>query len=575
MFPLFIEKWKPKTEFDVIIQFDIYTNMSVDPLYITPHETALAVIATSMKKSRLSLQTLVINSIIGAVLFSAGGMLYCVAKANNPSLKADNPGILSLIGGINYSIGLFYVIINGCDLFNSNILFFTVGFLRGAVSIFDLAVSWTVSWICNLGGSLFVAYVICYLSGAMDEEFLKVGTRDIAENKLSLSFVQTLIRGIGGNFCVCLAVYLQLMSKPIHVKFISILLPIYTFVACGFTHVVADMYLVPMGMLNGANVSVGEAIWKNLIPGTVGNIIGGCFFAIIVPFYLHLFVVEEDRKQLDLPQYDAIDEQPEVNVDSRVVRIDTKELNPEKESINPPGVFPVKGMKPLLREKSIMNRDFAEEKNSDEESSVHDYYPIDYRGENDSDIDSLDLENQELGSRKQVLKKVKTREQQDEEQFDRSGRYNPQKNRLGSRLERALTTRKGSQGSVSLLHGVNQGIVTTTSMPVTSTNQGVLPRFVNSSQQYDSSSPSPRPVLQHSDSGVSSLTSSRNSLSTKADFKRQLKRQNVTNKALMMADPVAGSVDLDDSFVRKPSRLRYSQSFKKQKSTDSESTEEN
>ena len=166
-----------------------------DSYYITPHETALAVVATSMKKARLRFDTLVINSLMGGILFSAGGMLFVAARSENPLIFEQNPGMTNFLGAFTFSIGLFYVIINGADLFNSNVLFFTVGFLRGAVSIYDLFVSWAISWLGNIAGTLFVCYVICHLSGTTTSELLVAGSISIAEGKASSSFIQTFIKG--------------------------------------------------------------------------------------------------------------------------------------------------------------------------------------------------------------------------------------------------------------------------------------------------------------------------------------------------------------------------------------------
>lgn len=394
-----------------------------DSYYITPHETALAVVATAMKKARLRFDTLVINSLMGGVLFCAGGLLFVMARSENPAIFEQNPGLTNFLGAFTFSIGLFYVVINGADLFNSNVLFFTVGLLRGAVSIYDLVISWVVSLLGNLAGTLFVCYVICHLSGATTSDMVVTGSRSIAEQKASPSFIQTFLKAIAGNFYVCVAVYLQLMCKPLHVKYIVMTLPIFTFVALGFTNVVADMSMLIIGMLNGANVSVAKCIWKVLIPGALGNIVGGCFFSGVVPYYLHLCVVERDRKQLSLPEFEARDEQPELNMDSRVVRVDPREVEEaeedsdvdtdderygllEKQSSgtsdtntsdqvlpytgtprdsrelnrintantmtsgrshssrvrNPPGVFPVRGMgKPLKRERTIVDSEYSDE----------------------------------------------------------------------------------------------------------------------------------------------------------------------------------------------------------------------
>lgn len=343
--------------------------------YITPHEAALTIVATAMKKSRLKLDILIVNSIIGGLLFSAGGMLGLCAQAENPGLLESNPGIIHLIQGLVFPIGLFFVTIMGSELFNSNVLFFTVGICRGAVNIFDLLTSWCISWVFNLGGSLFMCYVICHLSGVTNEPLYKTGSIEIAEAKCKLTFIQTFIRGIAGNFCVCFSAYLQLLAKPLHVKFFLLLLPTFTLATMGFTHVVSDMFLIPMGMIEGANIPIGTFIWKTLISATLGNIVGGMFFALVIPFYLHLVIVERDRKLLKLPAFNAKDEQPELVMDSRVIRMNEEQENEEyfgrpslirrntrKSFRSPPGVFPVMGMgEPSAKEKIIAGEEDEED----------------------------------------------------------------------------------------------------------------------------------------------------------------------------------------------------------------------
>ncbi|SMN21792.1 similar to Saccharomyces cerevisiae YHL008C Putative protein of unknown function, may be involved in the uptake of chloride ions [Maudiozyma saulgeensis] len=295
-----------------------------DSNYITPHEAALAVVATCMKKARLQLDTLIINSILGGLLFSSGSVLYVAVHAENLDILNKNPGLLNFLGGLTYSVGLFYVVMLGAELYNSDILFFTVGVLRGAASIYDLLISWLFSWLGNIAGSLFVSYLFIFVSGISEHEDWSQGAKLITESKADYSFMQTFLKSIAGNFFVCLAIYLQLMAKPIHVKFLMMLLPVFTFVSSSYTHVVADMTTFFIGMLCGANVSVGRYIWRVLIPASLGTIVGGASFGLVIPFYLHLVVVERDRAKLSLPEYEARDEQPELNMDSRVVRMPVK-----------------------------------------------------------------------------------------------------------------------------------------------------------------------------------------------------------------------------------------------------------
>lgn len=343
----------------------------------------MALVATSMKKSRLSLDALFIQSLNGGFLFSIGGMLFLAAEVDY-----DNAHLLQ---GAVYPIALFYVVINGAELFNSNIIFFTIGVIRGAVGIVDLMISWSVSWLVNLGANLFVCYVISYASKTVRSAEYVAASRAIVMGKLDYGFGETLLRAVACNYLVGLAIFLQLMCKPLHVKFLMIFLPVFSFVFLGYNHTVADMYLLPMGLMNGADCSVGLYIWKVLIPETLGNIIGGMTFTIMVPWYAHIYIVEKDGRKLGLPSYSIKDEQPELGMDSRVVR--EVKNNSEDEDVvsddiavrpyetgyrsmrsmarSPSGVFPVAGMGSALeKEQSIASGVCKEDEDQDLPKSV-------------------------------------------------------------------------------------------------------------------------------------------------------------------------------------------------------------
>ena len=300
-----------------------------DSLYISTYEAALAVVATSMKKARLTVDMLILNSFMGGLLFASGGMLHAALQANCPELYKANPGIIEFLQGFFFPIGLFYVVVLGADLFNSNVLYFGVGVLRGAVSIFDVVISWTVSYAFNVVGNIFVCYVIVWFLHVGKEPSYKEACIAITMKKALFSFVETMIKSMAGNFFVCLGVYLQIMAKPLHVKFIMITVPVFTFSAVGFSHAIADMFLLIMGLVCSAPISVGKVVWKVMLPEAIGNIIGGVFFAITIPWYSHLVSVEHDQKKLRLPRFTLRDEQPELNTDSRVIR--QKEPDPEED----------------------------------------------------------------------------------------------------------------------------------------------------------------------------------------------------------------------------------------------------
>lgn len=312
-----------------------------DNHYLTTYEASLAVVATGMKKARLKPDTLLINAIIGAMLFSVGGMLNLLVHSMLPGIMNNNPGLLRFLQGSFYPIGLFYVVVMGAELFNANVLFFTVALCRRGISVLDLLINWFITWWFNLVGNIFVGYIISHYSNTTSSDAFIEGSHELLASKVEYSFVQNMIKGIAGNFFVSLSIYLQIMAKPLHVKFLMLYLPIFTFISLDFTHCVADMYIVIIGKINHSSAPWGEICWKLLLPGTIGNIIGGAFFGIVVCWYMHIYVVERDKKELNLPQYEFRDQQPELMQDSRVVRQkdpvfhdDVQKDNEEKHSLS-------------------------------------------------------------------------------------------------------------------------------------------------------------------------------------------------------------------------------------------------
>ncbi|KAH3678182.1 hypothetical protein WICPIJ_008917 [Wickerhamomyces pijperi] len=555
--------------------------MQEDTYYITPNEAALACVATSMKKARLKLDTLIINSIVGGVLFSAGGMLALFVQAEGPGLMETNPLAVKFLQGVVFPIGLFYVIILGAELFNSNVMYHTVGVCRGAVSIFDMIISLSVSWLFNLGANLLVCYVVCKVGATTTSEEYVNASIAIAVEKCNFSFAQTMIKGIAGNFCVCLAIYLQLLAKPIHVKFLMTALPIFTFVCCGFTNVIADMYLIPMGLFNGAPVTVGRYIWRTLISGTLGNFLGGVIFAVVIPFYLHLVTVERDRKLLNLPQFEVRDEQPDLEMDSRVVRVPTAridaEINSSDEDTNssstynddnsssekmepvsympranspvsrvktnssvlsrtmrsPPGVFPVLGMgKPLARERTIANA---------------------------NDIGADD--DQEIADNESVASGFQSRYAEEEQEFKSQGGYNVRENKLGESLKRVLS-RKPAQSEQQ--PDLESGLHSSSSQPQPHSRNQTPYNVLHKTQTTTVADPSHSHTPEHfAQRRLSSGTKLFKTLTTNLHKKQptnaneiydQLSKFNITTRAVNASDQIAGLANHQENghILRRP-----------------------
>jgi formate transporter len=200
-------------------------------------------------------------------------------------------GFTKILGGAAFSVGLMLVVIAGAELFTGNNLMVSSVMMR-EITFSTMIKRWGVVFLANFIGSIIIV-VLFYFSGLWKtgDGALGAAAVKIAYNKLALSFSEALWRGIGCNWLVCLAVWMALAARQIIGKIFAIFFPIMAFVAIGFEHSVANMYFIPTGILlmNGAGFSSIPGVdpnilnwinflWRNLLPVTMGNIIGGVVF---------------------------------------------------------------------------------------------------------------------------------------------------------------------------------------------------------------------------------------------------------------------------------------------------------
>ena len=145
-----------------------------------------------------------------------------------------------------------------------------------------------ISFFGNLLGCLFFQYPLVYQAGLLSDDPYRSFAVKFAETKGSTEWHQMFLRRIGGNWIICLVVWLSTSARDLNSKIVAIYLPIWLFVAVGYEHSIANMFTVQMGMLLGANLSVGKYIYSVLIPVTLGNIVRGGFFVGFIYWYLYL-----------------------------------------------------------------------------------------------------------------------------------------------------------------------------------------------------------------------------------------------------------------------------------------------
>jgi formate/nitrite transporter len=237
-----------------------------------------------VKKTQQSVLNLTILGIFAGVYIGFGAQLATLVTHDAAAFLGL--GISKLIGGAVFSVGLMLVVIAGAELFTGNNLIL-LSVLDRQVKLRGLLRNWTIVYIANFAGALLLV-LLMYWGGLWKIGGSAVGAAAVklAGAKVDLSFLEALARGILCNWLVCLAVWMAVSARDVVGKIFAIFFPIMAFVASGFEHSIANMYFIPMGLaLKGqglaeasSNLTIGGMFVKNLIPVTIGNIIGGALF---------------------------------------------------------------------------------------------------------------------------------------------------------------------------------------------------------------------------------------------------------------------------------------------------------
>lgn len=200
-------------------------------------------------------------------------------------------GITKLLSGAVFSVGLMLVVIAGAELFTGNNLMVS-SVMSKEITFTQMMKRWGLVFVANFLGSILIT-ILFYYSGLWKtgDGALGAAAVKIAYSKVSLTFSEALWRGIGCNWLVCLAVWMAMAARQTIGKIFAIFFPIMAFVALGFEHCIANMYFIPTGILFvqklqlpiAAGIDTGminwvHFLWKNLLPVTIGNIIGGTVF---------------------------------------------------------------------------------------------------------------------------------------------------------------------------------------------------------------------------------------------------------------------------------------------------------
>lgn len=256
----------------------------------SPAEIAVKYESVGKSKTELpALKTFLLGILAGAFI-ALGGLGSQIA-----SVCASDPSAARVVSSVVFPIGLFMVLVGGAELFTGNCLIM-IPVLSKKATVSGMLKNWVLVYFGNMVGGFLIAlgasfgHTYSFADGKLAE--MVVST---AITKSNISFSDGLIRGILCNVLVCMAVWCSFAADELAGKVFALWLPVMLFIICGFEHCVANMYFIPAGMLTSAlygisadGLSLFGFFVTNLIPVTIGNIIGGaiCVGAMYHAIYL-------------------------------------------------------------------------------------------------------------------------------------------------------------------------------------------------------------------------------------------------------------------------------------------------
>jgi len=263
----------------------------MDKNFLTPAETVRTIMENGKRVAVQPLSRTLVLSLLAGFYIAFGAELATVVSAGTAEKLGQ--GVARLLSGSVFSLGLMLVVICGAELFTGNSLL-TKTALLGEISWGKLLENWVVVLLGNFVGSLFFAWLM-YRSNLWQAPLIAEQAIAIATAKTQLPFDVALVRGILCNWLVCLAVFMATAARDIPGKMLACFGPIMAFVASGFEHSIANMYFIPTGLLlarefpgTDPSLTWGNFFIGNLLPVTLGNIIGGVVFVAFAYWFIHL-----------------------------------------------------------------------------------------------------------------------------------------------------------------------------------------------------------------------------------------------------------------------------------------------
>ncbi|MDX2320404.1 MAG: formate transporter FocA [Moritella sp.] len=257
---------------------------------ILPAELLIKAESVGVAKATKSHKQAFMLAITAGVFISIAFAFYTTVTTGTTDVAY---GLKKFMGGFAFSLGLLLVVVCGGELFTSSILTI-IARANNKITTAQLAKNWAVVYAGNFIGCIFfVMLMILAKQHLVADGAWGINAMKIAQHKLHHTFIQAVTLGILANLLVCLGVWMSFAARSITDKFVAVALPVSMFVASGYEHSIANMFMIPLGyvianfsgpefwLVTGANpadftdLTLSNFVFNNLIPVTIGNIIGG------------------------------------------------------------------------------------------------------------------------------------------------------------------------------------------------------------------------------------------------------------------------------------------------------------
>ena len=250
-------------------------------------------VTTAIAKAHSAIWPRFVAGVMAGLFVTLGATFALVAAGGiDPITRAASPAIPKLITGLTFPIALLLIMFVGGDLFTGNCMTVGLGWFTGNITIRQGANLLFVSFWSNLCGCLFFSYFLTYRAQILLAEPYNSWLLSVAEGKLALDWGVVVLRGIGANTLVCIAIFMGSSSRQALGRFVIGWIPVLVFSVIGYEHVVADFVFIPVALMyGGTTFSTAHYIVWNIVPAALGNLIGGCF--LVGGFLSYLYVWRE------------------------------------------------------------------------------------------------------------------------------------------------------------------------------------------------------------------------------------------------------------------------------------------